>query len=171
MTVMRGLTALVLFAAAGLWAASPASALPNPGIYAFHEEGLPVSLWEFSPSCLPPDFCYLHVTSSTRAQNTHTERAQNWGGVAQLVNGEWTMIVNKPEGILCADGSTARSVDTYKFDQAQTGGTHTISHARVCGLEPALISKPFGLSFESPLPYQIDLFPLDCTEIRFWCPW
>ena len=171
MTLMRTLIAAFLFAAAGMWAASPASAVPAAGFYAYEEEGLPPSTWSFSPTCLPPDFCYLHVTSSTHAQNTFTERTLNFGGVAQLVNGEWTLVVNKPEGIQCADGTVARSVDTYKFDQGQTGGTHTISHTRVCGLEPALITKPFGLRFEGPPAYPIEPFPLDCADIRFWCPY
>jgi hypothetical protein len=182
MSVLRGLAAALLFAvtslwaatglwATGLWAASPASADPTAGFFAYQEEGLPPVTWSLSPTCLPPSFCYLHVTSSTAAQNTVAERAQNFGAIAQLSQGTWTLVVNKPVAIECGDGTTAATTDTYRFDQAQTGGTHTISHKGVCGLPPATITKPFGLRFEAPPPYPIDNYPLYCTDIRFWCPY
>src|SRR5262245_12718606 len=126
MAVIRGLAAVVLFGVLGwmgLGSPAPASADPNPtpGFFSYMEEGLPPVTWSFSPTCIPT-YGYLHVTSSTAAQNTQMEVAQNFSSVAQLVGGQWTLTVNKPSGVGCGDGTWAATVDIYRFDQAQTGG-------------------------------------------------
>jgi len=169
MTVTRALAAVLLVALTGwlgVGAAVPASAQPAPtaGFFSYMEEGLPPVKWSLSPTCVP-SWCVLHVTSSTAAQNTQIEVAQNFGGVAQLSGGQWTMAVNKPSGIDCGDGTWATSVDIYRFDQAQTSGTHTITHTAVCGLQPASYTKPFGLRFDAPPPLPIDPYPLHCQTL------
>ena len=169
MTVRRGLAAVLLLGVMswmclGLSATASAQPAPTAGFFAYIEEGLPPVKWSLSPTCVP-SWCVPHVTSSTAAQNTQVEIAQNFGGVAQLTRGEWTLVVNKPSGIDCGDGTWAKSVDTYRFDLAQTGGTHTISHSAVCGLQPAMYSKPFGLRFDAPPPIPIDPYPLHCQTL------
>ena len=66
--------------------------------------------------------------------NTFELNNQNFGGDAKLTGGTWTVISNKPEGFLCADGSTAPTVDTYAFDDATLTGTHTSTNNAVCGV-------------------------------------
>ena len=61
----------------------------------------------------------------------------------------WALTTNKTDGFLCPDGSTAPTVDTYKFDDATLTGTHTSTHNAVCGVPAAMTKTPFTLTFDA----------------------
>ena len=76
--------------------------------------------------------------------------------------GQWALTTNKADGFQCADGSTAPTVDTYKFDDVTLTGTHTSLHNAVCGAAPGMTKTPFTLAFAKPLPIPVDRYPLVC---------
>ncbi|RDH80194.1 hypothetical protein DVS77_02225 [Mycolicibacterium moriokaense] len=170
----RVLGAVVVLAAAALAAASPASAdQVMEGDYTFDSPGLPSATWTIYPICVPtvgdlrvplelPVACTLKVVSATTSKTTFDLKNQNWGGDAKLTGGLWTLTTNKVDGFQCPDGSTAPTVDTYKFDDATLAGTHTSLHNAVCGVQPGMTKTPFTLAFAKPLPIPVDRYPLDC---------
>jgi len=170
----RGLGVAVLVAAGSVGLAGPATAdQVMEGVYTFNAPGLPEATWTLFPTCVPtvgdlrvplelPVACNLHITSSTSSSVTHDLDVQNWGGSARLTGGQWTAVTAKPEGLLCPDGSTAPTVDTYAFDDATLAGTHTVTHNAACGGQPGMTKTPFTLTFVQPLPIPVDGYPLDC---------
>jgi hypothetical protein len=154
--------------------ASPASAdQVMEGIYTYTEEGQPSATWTIYPSCVPvvgdlreplylPVACRLHVTSSTSSKINHALEMLNYSSDAVLTGGRWTATITKPEGVLCQDGSTDKSIETYAFDDVTLTGTHTVTHSAVCGLPSAVIKTPFTLTYQGPLPMPVERYPLDC---------
>jgi hypothetical protein len=185
-TVARGLTAAAVFTAfeiaLGL-TASPARALAPPadGNYTFNQAGVPPATWKLSALCdqvngsrfyqdyanpiIQADFCIVNVVSSTESNIQRAEKLQNYSGRARLVNGLWTFQVKQDAGVLCPDGSTAQSTETYAFDDETMTGTHTSLHGDVCGLQPAMTKTPFSLQFVAPLDPPVERYPLYCNNI------
>jgi hypothetical protein len=185
MTVLRH-TALVAVAVAVApvgWAA-PASAIvpPADGTYTFTQPGSPSATWLMQSICsqasgtrAQPDYtdettqtlgCTLILTSSTPDISTRELRSANFGGRARLVSGLWTLTVDNSEGVVCPDGSTAPSSETYAFSETTLTGTHTSLHDAVCGLAPAMTKQPFTLAFTTPLdPPVVDRFPMNCDYL------
>ena len=126
--IARLLGIAVVMAAAALGTASPSSAdQVMEGIYTFNTEGSPPAEWTIYPLCTPtvgdlrvplelPVACKLKVVSATPGKYTFELNNLNWGGDAKLTDGQWALTTNKADGFQCADGSTAPTVDTYKFD-------------------------------------------------------
>ena len=77
-----------------------------------------------------PVACTLKVVSATPGKDTFELNNLNWGGDARLTGGMWTLTTNKADGFQCPDGSTAPTVDTYKFDDVTLTGTHTATPQR-----------------------------------------
>ena len=71
----------------------------------------------------------------------------NWGGDARLTGGQWALTTRKEEGFQCPDGSTAPTVDTYKFDDVTLTGTHTSLNNAVCGVPAGMKKSSFTLTF------------------------
>jgi hypothetical protein len=173
-TVACALAAAAVLVGATVGPASPARADDTmSGLYTYTQAGLPQSSWTITPICVPvvgdlrqplylPVGCTLHVASATSSQVTDELRQQNFGGDARLTNGLWTIVMNKPNGMVCPDGSTAPTVDTYAYDDATLQGTHTSTHGEVCGMQPGLTKVPFTLQFNGPLPFSFDPYPLRC---------
>ncbi len=84
------------------------------------------------------------------------------GGDARLTGGLWAYSNVKPNGLSCADGSTAPVQETYKFDDATMSGTRSVAHNAVCGLPASITNYPFTLAYEEPLSYPADRYPLYC---------
>ena len=82
--------------------------------------------------------CTLKVVSATPGMYTFELNNLNWGGDARLTGDQWALTTNKADGFQCADGSTAPTVDTYKFDDVTLTGTHTSLHNAVCGAAPGM---------------------------------
>ena len=172
--IARLLGIAVVMAAAALGTASPSSAdQVMEGIYTFNTEGSPPAEWTIYPLCTPtvgdlrvplelPVACKLKVVSATPGKYTFELNNLNWGGDAKLTDGQWALTTNKADGFQCADGSTAPTVDTYKFDDVTLTGTHTSLNTAVCGAAPGMTKKPFTLTFARPLPIPVDRYPLVC---------
>jgi len=133
------------------------------GVYNYTSEGASgtYTIW---PTCVPvvgdlreplnlPVGCRLHVDASSTALT---------GGFANLTGGVWQINTNRPQGMQCPDGSWASTTETIKIDDLTMTGTRTIFHNDVCGLEPGMITTPFTLSYQGPLPYPIEQYPLYC---------
>lgn len=179
----RGLVAAAVVTLAAVGAAGPAEALgpPPDGLYNFTEPGAAPSTWKIYALCDAPsrqraipdftdpvvaaDLCALNVVSTTAGLGSRQERQANYGGRARLTSDLWTFQVPKPDGVLCPDGSTAPSTETYAFDDVSLAGTHTSIHSDVCGLQPAMTKTPFKLAFQAPLPNPVERYPLNCNEI------
>jgi hypothetical protein len=41
-------------------------------------------------------------------------------------------------------------------------GTRNIAHTDVCGLQPGIITVPFTMSYQGPLPMPVEQYPLYC---------
>ena len=162
MNMLRGLAAVVVLAGASVGAAVPAQAQTPviQGVYNYVGEGQ-TGTWDIYPTCVPvvgdlrealylPVGCVLHVSPSSGLT----------GGDARLVGGMWTLTTPKKKGMQCPDGSWAPTVEVVKFNE--TSGTRSISHTGNCGMAPGIISTPFTLSFNRPLPIPVDQYPLIC---------
>jgi hypothetical protein len=173
-TIARVLGIAVVVAGAALGTAGPSAAGQTmEGLYTFNTPGLPPAEWTIYPLCVNvvgdlrvplelPVACTLKVVSATNSKTTFELNNLNWGGDARLTGGMWTLTTNKAEGFQCPDGSTAPTVDTYKFDDVTLTGTHTSLHNAVCGVPPGMIKAPFTLAFANPLPIPVDKYPLVC---------
>ncbi|PEG36831.1 hypothetical protein CQY20_17740 [Mycolicibacterium agri] len=164
----------IVMAGAALATASPSAAdQVMEGNYMFRAPGLPEATWTIYPICVPtvgdlreplelPVACTLKVVSATKGRYTFELDNLNWGGDARLTGGKWTLTTNKTDGFKCPDGSTAPTVDTYKFDDVTMTGEHTSLHNAQCGVPPGMTKTPFTLEFASPLPIPVDRYPLVC---------
>ena len=54
-------------------------------------------------------------------------------GDAQLSNGQWTMTIDNPDGVECADGTRAPSHNEYSWAASTLSGTLVKSWGAVCG--------------------------------------
>jgi hypothetical protein len=154
---------------------------PPDGAYSFDQAGVSGVTWTITALCDQPsgtrnmnDYsdpvtwafqCALNVVSTTPEQITRADRLQNFNGRARLSSVLWTFQVNQPDGVLCPDGSTAPSTETYSFDDATLTGTHTTLHGAVCGLQPEMSMQPFSLHLVGPPPSPIQRYPLYCNAI------
>jgi hypothetical protein len=41
-------------------------------------------------------------------------------------------------------------------------GTRNIAHNDVCGLQPGIITIPFTMTYQGPLPFPVEQYPLYC---------
>ncbi|BBY56377.1 hypothetical protein H7J07_20155 [Mycobacterium koreense] len=169
MRFASGLTAAaVAFAgAAGLPAAvaDPPPPPPMPtitGVYDYHEPDAPLEMWVIYSTCVPLG-CTLHI--STTVPHTSIEKA----GEFRLTSGQWAATIPVPDGVKCDDGSHDYTMETYTFDSNTLAGTHTTTHAPVCGLPAAKVSKPFTLTYVEPTPIPNNEHPLWCDD-PWWCP-
>jgi hypothetical protein len=162
---------------------SPAQALgpPPDGMYSFTEAGVPSATWKIYALCDAPsrqraipdftdpviaaDLCALNVSSTTPRVISRQEKLANYVGRARLTSDLWTFQLPRSDGVLCPDGTTAASTETYAFDDVSLTGTHTSIHSDICGMQPAMTKTPFTLAFQGPLPNPVERYPLDCNEI------
>jgi hypothetical protein len=185
--IARGLTAAAVFTAFevgfAVWSASPAVALAPPpdGTYTYTQAGVPPATWKLATLCdqvngsryymdysnpiIQADFCAVNVVSSTPSNIKREDRLQNYSGRARLVSARWTFQVTQDAGVVCPDGGTAPSTETYSFDDETLTGTHTSLHGDVCGLQPAISKEPFTLQFIAPLDPPVERYPLHCNDI------
>ena len=162
--MIRGLAAAAAFACVVLGLAVPAHADQLlQGVYNYTSPGAASGTYQIWPSCVPvvgdlreplnlPVACRLHMVAS----------AGLTPGDARLVDGIWQMTTPMPQGMTCPDGTTADTTETVKFDDTTMTGTRSILHGEVCGLQPGMISVPFTLSYQGPLPRPNEKYPLYC---------
>ncbi|OBG30143.1 hypothetical protein [Mycobacterium sp. 852002-51057_SCH5723018] len=161
----------------------PARAIgpPPDGTYTLNEAGVSGVTWTIGALCDQPsgtrnmnDYndpivfamnCALNVVSATPEQIALKDQQQNFTGRARMTSMLWTFTVNKSNGVVCPDGSTAPSSDTYAFSDETMTGTHTIVRGAVCGMQPSMTKQPFSLQQTGPPPSPIQRYPLYCNAI------
>lgn len=166
-----------------LQSGDPAHAVAPPpdGKYAFNEAGVSGVTWTITALCDQPsgtrnmnDYsdpvtwafqCALNIVSTTPRQITRADKLQNFSGRARLSSVLWTFQVDQADGVLCPDGNTAPSTETYSFSDETMSGTHTTLHGAVCGLQPDMKKEPFSLQLTGPPPTPVERYPLRCNEI------
>jgi hypothetical protein len=163
--MIRGFAAAAAVGCAALGCAGPAHADQLlQGEYTYTPQQGEGGTYEIWPSCVPvvgdlrqpldlPVACRLHIAPSSEDMT---------GGDANLVGGIWELSSPKKEGMKCPDGSWAPTIETLKVDDATMTGTREIRHTDVCGLQPGIISTPFTLTYQGPLPIPNDQYPLWC---------
>lgn len=115
-----------------------ASAEPNMnGAYTAHYSG-GTSRWTTTSWCDRAG-CNTKVTSD-----------QGWTRVAQYVDQRWVIEwIGRPDGVVCADGSTAPATDTWWWDAQSLVGEFTATHGAVCGnppVSPGRVDSQFSLT-------------------------
>jgi hypothetical protein len=127
MTIAWGLTATIIFAATAVGLPSPACTdVPFNGTYSLDNSGEPgaPTTWIATSTCGPTD-CIAHVASS-----------RGWGGDAQLVDGRWTMTVDRPDGTFCLDGQLSGAIQAWSWDPVTlTGEVRGIPNGQGAGCE------------------------------------
>lgn len=162
--LIRALAAAAVFGLVALGLATPAHAdQVMEGIYTYSQDDGYTGTYTIFPSCVPtvgdlrvplelPVACTLHVQASTGIE----------GGDARLTGAQWTYQKPIKDGLQCPDGSTAPTIETYKFDDATMTGTRTVLHNADCGLPAGMTRYNFTLAFKDPLPIPVDRYPLKC---------
>jgi hypothetical protein len=161
----------------------PAHAIgpPPDGAYALNEAGVSGVTWTISALCDQPsgtrnmnDYsdpivfamnCALNVVSTTPEQIALKDQQQNFSSRARMSSMLWTFTVNKSNGVICSDGTTAPSSDTYAFSDETMTGTHTTVRGAVCGMQPSMSKQPFSLQQSGPPPSPVQRYPLYCNAI------
>lgn len=164
-SILRVLAAAVMCVGSAVGFAGTAQAEQQllEGVYSYTEDGGRTGTWTVYPSCVPtvgdlreplelPVACRLHVAGSPGLT----------GGDARLVSGLWSYTTPVLRGMKCPDGSTAPTMETFEFDGNTMAGTRTVTHAAVCGLQPAMSKQAFTLAFQEALPIPVDRYPLIC---------
>lgn len=174
MVFVRGLLA-ALMAGALCVLAPPTTASADQvmqGVYNYVQDGANPTTWTISPSCVPvvgdlreplylPVACTLIIAASTPSTGDGAGK-DTYAGNAKLTNNLWTFSFQRPDGLVCPDGSTAAAMDMYQFDDQTLSGTRTVSYGPTCGLQANLIKTPFTLQFKEPLAAPVEPYPLDC---------
>ncbi|MBV9088632.1 MAG: hypothetical protein JO044_01805 [Mycobacteriaceae bacterium] len=62
--------------------------------------------------------------------------SSGWSADAQVVNGQWTFSVVRPDATKCNDGSWAPGTALYSVDPAKSAGTVVTSNPAPCALAP-----------------------------------
>ncbi len=176
-----------IFAAVALGIAleseDPARAIgpPPDGTSTLNEAGVSGVTWTVSALCDQPsgtrnmnDYsdpivwamnCALNVVSTTPERITLKDQQQNFSGRARMSSMLWSFTVNKSNGVVCPDGTTAPSTETYAFSDETLSGTHTTVHGAVCGMQPSVSKQPFSLQQTGPPPSPVERYPLYCNAI------
>jgi hypothetical protein len=166
MTIARVFALFAAFATVVVGFASPARAdQVIEGIYTYTQDGIAAEMTIY-PICVTtvgdlrenfdsPVACTLHVAPNT---------PKLAGGDARLTSGIWTYTTGKPDGYICPDGSEAPQLETYKINDATLTGTRTLSNTNVCNNEVGakMVTVPFTLTYNRPLPIPVDRYPLYC---------
>jgi hypothetical protein len=135
------------------------------GIYTYTQDDGLTGTFTIYPICTPtvgdlrvplelPVACTMHVQAAPAASLQ--------GGDARLTGALWTYQKPIKDGLTCPDGSTAPTIETYKFDDITMTGTRSIAHNADCGMAPGITNHNFTLAFKDPLPVPVDRYPLNC---------
>ena len=113
MTTWRGLTTAIVATCLALGFASPARADDFSGTYSMRLSGDPGAnaSWTAKTTCQPSGACLAHIASST-----------GWDADAHLVGDRWTMMVDRPDGQSCPDGTRHAELQIWTWDAAALTG-------------------------------------------------
>jgi hypothetical protein len=102
-----------------LGSAIPAAAVPSGGVYAIDDGGDGFFI-VVRPTCVT-DGCTADITSN-----------RGWNGIATRANGRWDFKIEKPDGVVCEDGSYAPVVIDYSVDAVTLEGVLTADSNGSC---------------------------------------
>lgn len=113
MTASRALTTAIVATGLAIGFASPARADDFSGVYAMSLTRAPGAhtSWNATSTCRPSGGCIAHVVSSV-----------GWSADAQLTGDRWTMMVERPDGQSCPDGTRHPEVQIWTWDAAALTG-------------------------------------------------
>ena len=86
------------------------------------------STWVITSTCSSADSCVARVSSGQGRIGGSTV-----SGDARLSNGQWTLTLDKPDGIECSDGTRAPTHNEYSWAASTLSGTLVESWGAVCG--------------------------------------
>lgn len=140
MSDTRGIAASIAFAVvAAVGFAAPAHADDFSGTYDLNFGADNVATWTITPCGGEPFIPCVQVAQTGG-------KMQPWNGEADLSVGKWTMVVDRPDAIGCADGKTFPALTTYSWDAVTLSGWVSVYNNGVCGGEPRTLSAPFTLT-------------------------
>lgn len=139
MTFIRASVASVLAAAAMAWATPAAADSDVFGTYTFAAEDGENATWTMMP-------CADDAPGCVRVSETGNAMRAPWSGDAHWSVGSLILLVQQPDAILCADGTSAPGVNTYSWDGASLSGSASLITNGACGEKSASLSIPFKLA-------------------------
>jgi hypothetical protein len=96
------------------------------------------STWRIASRCESAG-CFAHVISS-----------EGWSRDAQFSATNWTLTwIDRPDGMVCPDGSTAPAFTVWSWDAQTLVGTISVAHGAACGnppVPPGTLRAPFSLT-------------------------
>ena len=138
---IRGLYAAAVFAGIAVAAAVPAWADPSlNGTYNLAWNDGDQSTWVITSTCNTTSSCVAHVASGSSNDGSTVN------GEAHLANGRWSMVIDKPDGAECYDGSRAPQHNEYSWDASTLSGTLVVSAGAICGAGPQSATYMFTMS-------------------------
>ena len=119
--------------------ASPAYADDFDGTYTVNGGGAYAGTWVIT-SCGTDSFIPCAHVSQSGGVN------QPWLGDAQLSVGYWTIFADRPDAIVCPDGSTHPGQATYSWNAATLSGSVSVYSNGECGSPPKTLAAPITLT-------------------------
>ena len=147
----RFAVSVVLVMAAALGLAPSASAALMPGSYNLNiPERRDFHTWIWSAtSCAPPMAITAECTRISAVAQP-IAKAYPWFGTAKIVNGQYTMTVDIPDGLRCGDiyyGPVIPTHDVYTWDVNTLAGTLQSTFDAGCdGAPGGTFTYPFWLT-------------------------
>jgi hypothetical protein len=135
--IARGVAALLIFGSiASIGFASSACADDPPGMYAvIWKDGSAPDTWT-TMSC---GFQCRHIVDMENG-------SEKWSADAYGLNGHWTMFVDRPDMIICPDGTAIAGNGQYLISGDLSGaGVAYINNSGACGDAPGVITREFTL--------------------------
>ena len=143
MAFSKGVAAVAIFTGSlPLGFASPARADEAlNGTYNLAWNDGDASTWVITSTCSSADSCVARVSTTQGGIG-----GSRGSGDAQLSNGQWTMTIDNPDGVECADGTRAPSHNEYSWAASTLSGTLVKSWGAVCGDAPGSRTFTFNMT-------------------------
>jgi hypothetical protein len=149
--VRRFAVSVVLVMAAALGLAPSASAALMPGSYNLNiPDRRDFHTWIWSATSCAPPMAITPECTRISAVAQPIAKAYAWYGIAKIVNGQYTMTVDIPDGLRCGDiyyGPVIPTHDVYTWDVNTLAGTLQSTFDAGCdGAPGGTFTYPFWLT-------------------------
>jgi hypothetical protein len=136
--IIRGVTAFVIFAALAVGFASPASADDFSGTYKI-DYGGDTATWTVTPCDDEAFVSCVHVAESG-------SKLAPWQSDAFWSVGSWSLFAERPDVLVCSDGTNHPARATYALDAVTLTGNISIFDNKVCSDEARTLYAPITLT-------------------------
>jgi hypothetical protein len=136
--ITRGVMAFVIFAGLAVGFASPAWADDFSGTYTI-DYGASTATWTVTPCDGEPFIPCVHVAEGGSP-------LAPWQSDASLSVGSWSLFVERPDVLVCDDGTNHPARATYALDAVTLSGSISIYDNGVCADEPRTLYAPITLT-------------------------